>query len=111
MAFNDENKGYKCGRDGCCNVRKHYRMIESYRDRDAYTETGFDGEQVIRHLRICEECELQTRLEEFPSRPEKWKEKYPTYCDPTTVYKTIRFRAKGDKWCMFGKSAKRPRRS
>ena len=103
MAFKDQTQGYKCGRSDCNNIRKYFRMIESCRDRDSYTEEGFDGEQIVRHLRICEECELKSRIEEFPQRPVRWREGYPNYCCEQVVNKTTRQRAKGDSWRMFAK--------
>ena len=103
MAFNDQTKGYTCGRKDCSNHRKYFRMIESCRDQDSYTDEGIDGEQVVRHLRICEECELKSRKEEFPLRPARWRERYPNYCCEQAVHDTIRQRAKGDSWRMFAK--------
>ena len=106
MAFSDESKLHKCGREGCCNRRAYFRMIESRRDQDTYMGEGIDEEEVTRYRRICEECELQSRNDEFPGFPARFRDKYPNYCDPQAVHKTIRHRAKGDSWRMFPKKVK-----
>ena len=48
-------------------MRKYFQMIESKRQADEYIDTGRDGEEITKHKRICEVCELQARREEFPS--------------------------------------------
>ena len=106
MAFSDESKSKPCGREGCCNRRPYFKMIESRRDQDAYMGEGIDGEQVTRFRRICEVCEHQSRTAEYYDLPARFREKYPNYCDEKAVHKTIRCRAKGDSWRMFPKNVK-----
>ena len=89
MAFQDESRLYKCGRSDCHNERKYFRMIESCREQDSYIGEGVDDEPVTKYRRICEECELKSRLQEFPDRPARWREKYPNYCDEKAIAKTL----------------------
>ena len=64
---------------------------------------GIADEPVPRFKRICEVCELQSRVEEWPDLPARWKEKHPHYCLLETVEKTIRAKGKGPKWRRFPK--------
>ena len=107
MAFHDESRLYKCGRSDCFNERKYFRMIESRREQDSYIDQGGDYEDVKRYLRICECCELETRKQEFPNRPARWREQNPYYCTEATVAKTIRARSKGNNSRLFAKEVQR----
>ena len=107
MAFQDESRLYKCGRSDCNNMRKHFRMIESRREKDSYIGEGGDFEEVKRYNRICECCELATRRLEFPDRPARWRAQNPNYCTEETVAKTIRARAKGNNINQFAREVKR----
>ena len=70
--------------------------MESFRPRHKFARGSLDT--CDRYLRVCVDCEMKLRMEEWASWTEEEKAKNPRYTDATEVLKTLKQRNKGKNW-------------
>ena len=81
MAFQKENKLRKCA---ICDVEQTYfKMLDWVREATKYPKDEL--EETRKYWRVCVDCELRMRLEEWEKMTHEEKEKEPKQCHTNTA--------------------------